>query len=79
MPYFVYVKRTAPEHWNSQRREFIPQDTQFRAINDKGVRVSKLEQAMMFESKEEASEWMQSKIDKRGLVDGVVWEVRKKS
>lgn len=75
--YCVYGKRTAPEHWDSISRSMIPQDKQFRAVNDRGVRVNKLEEAIMFASKEDAQEWLNKKLEGSGAKDGVVWDIRK--
>lgn len=79
MGYFIYAKRTAPEHWDSLHRVMIPQDKQFRAINSNGVRVSKLTEAIEFATREDAQEWMDKKIAAQGVKDGVVWEIRKKA
>lgn len=77
MAYCLYCKRTAPEHWDSLHRVMIPQDKQFRAINSQGVRVSRLEDAIMFAERADAQEWMDKKIEKCGIKDGVEWQIRK--
>lgn len=77
MTYFVYGKRTSPEHWDNGRRCIIPQDTCFRALNVRGERVMKLEQAIPFATREDAQAWLDEKLAKRGHIEGAVFEIRK--
>lgn len=78
MTFFIYGKRTAPEHWDNFSKVMIPQDKQFRALDYKGRRTTKLTEAIPFATREDAEQWMKEKIAKRGLRDGVVWEIREK-
>lgn len=73
--YFIYGKRTKERHWNNYRRCWIPQDTQFRAINSKGIRVNKLEDAIPFATKEDAEEFLAN----HKFYEGVITEIRYKA
>lgn len=73
--YFVYGKRTAPEHWDSVRRVMVPQDKQFRPLSVKGERVTKFEDAICFAEKADAEEW----INRHSFAKGVKVEVRKRT
>lgn len=79
MGYYLYGKRTAPEHWDSVLRCMIPQDKQFRALNLNGVRVSRLEDAAPFATKEDAQEFLDKILSTRGLREGVEVEIRYKA
>ena len=79
MAYFLYGKRTAPEYWDSICRCMIPRDKQFRALNHAGVRVSRLEDAQEFATKEDAEEFLEKIKTTRGLKEGVVVEIRYKA
>lgn len=74
--WFIYGKRTAPEHWDSVRHRMIPQDKQFRALNIKGERVPRLENAAPFATKEDAQEFLDKILSTRGLQEGVEIEIR---
>lgn len=67
MGYIIYGKRT---------KEVIGggPDKNFAALNGNGVRVSRLKDARVYDSKEEA----QSVINAMNIKDGVILEVRKK-
>lgn len=70
MSYFVYGKRTEPDG------KFILQpDKQFRPLDVFGRRVTKLEDAIPFVTREEAQEW----VNEHSFKDGVKIEIRKKN
>ena len=72
--YLIYGKHTK-EWWNREKRRREPADKTFRAIDWKGVRVTKLENAASFASKEDAQEYLDKHADPSR--DDVAFEIRK--
>lgn len=72
MPYLIYGKHTK-EWWDGKMRQ--PPDKTFRALNYKGVRVTKLEDAGSFAEKSDAEEYLAKKKDPSRT--DVVFEIRK--
>ena len=69
--WLIYGKRTEP-WWDSHNKMRKPDKT-FRALDAKGIRVNKLEDAMSYATKEDAEEV----IAKKGTKKGVILEVRR--
>lgn len=74
MTYLIYGKHTK-EWWNKQRRRWEDPDKTFRAIDYKGVRVTKLENAASFATKEDAQDYLDKYADPNR--DDVAFEIRK--
>ena len=74
MTYLIYGKRIKP-WWNKQRRRWEDPDKTFRAIDYKGVRVNKLEDAASFAEKTDAQEYIAKHADPNRTE--VVFEIRK--
>lgn len=72
MPYLIYGKHTK-EWWDGKMRQ--PPDKTFRAINYKGVRVTKLEDAGSFATREDAQEFLDKHADPKR--NDVAFEIRK--
>ena len=74
MAYVVYGKRT--ERWyNSDTNQWNEPDTNFRALDGRGIRVNKLQDACLYATREDAQEF----IDSHSFRDGVKLEIRKKN
>lgn len=70
--YLIYGKRTEAI-LNTDTHKFMGPDSSFRALNEKGERVSKLSDAFSFATKEDAQEFLDAHKPKHG----VVFEIRK--
>lgn len=70
--YLIYGKRTERIH-DKYTGETIPPDKTFRALDAKGIRVNKLENAMSFATKQDAQEF----LDSHGHKPGTIFEIRK--
>ena len=76
--YAVYAKRIKP--WRNYKGEYFEPDKCFRALDGNGIRVTKLVDAMVFATKEDAIEWVEykSKHSSLGKINpDWEWEVRK--
>lgn len=69
--YLIYGKRT--QAWKDKEGHTHEPDKTFRALDIQGCRVTKLDEAFSYATKEDAQE----RIDKTKLKPGVVLEVRK--
>lgn len=77
MPFFIYCKRNAPEHYDPRRDCVVPQDKNFRAIDALGRRVTRLTEAICFATREDAEEFIEKhQFDK---MSDVQVEIRKRS
>lgn len=74
MPYLIYGKRTEP-WWNREKRRWEDPDKTFRAIGYKGYRVTKLEDAGSFATREDAQEYLDNHADPNKT--DIAWEIRK--
>ena len=74
MSYFVYGKRTMP-WYNKDTKKMNEPDKTFRALNGRGIRVNKLEEACVFAEKADAQEF----IDSHFWREGTKLEIRKKN
>lgn len=72
MSYALYGKRSVAIP-NTETGELMGPDKTFRALNEKGVRVNKLEDAFVFYTREDAEEFM----NKHTYKPGVEVEIRK--
>ncbi len=70
--YLVYGKRTEAIY-NTDTHKYMGPDSSFRAINEKGERVTKLDDAFSFATKEDAQDFLNAHKPKQG----VVFEIRK--
>ena len=70
--YYIYGKRTEP-FFNFETCKWIDPDKVFRPINAEGIRVSKKKDAKIFETKEDA----QNFLSKKKIRKGVIFEIRK--
>lgn len=73
LPWLIYGKRTEP-WYNEDTREWNEPDTTFRALDAKGIRVNKLEDAFAFAEKQDAEDFLKSQ---KYLKKGAVFEIRK--
>lgn len=74
MTYLIYGKHTKP--WRGSQDHLLHEpDKMFRAINYQGVRVTKLEDAASFATKEDAQEFLDKHTDPNR--DDVAFEIRK--
>ena len=69
--YLIYGKRTKP--WKNKKGYLQQPDKTFRALDAYGRRVTSLDQAFSYATKEDAQE----RIDKANPREGVVFEIRK--
>lgn len=72
MPWAIYGKRTKPIR-NTETNELMGPDSRFAALDYKGVRVSKLENAGTFAEKSDAEEYLAN----HPVRDGVEIEIRR--
>lgn len=72
MPWAIYGKRTQPIT-NTETGEVMGPDTRFAALDYKGIRVSKLENAGTFAEKADAEDYLQQ----HPVRTGVEVEIRK--
>lgn len=72
MAYLIYGKHIT-EWWDGKMRQ--PADKTFKALDYKGIRVNKLENAGSFATREDAEEYLASKVDSKRT--DVVFEIRK--
>lgn len=70
--YLIYGKRTKPLY-DIYTHTTVGPDKTFRALNERGERVNKLEEAFSFATREDAQDF----IDSHKHKDGVVFEIRK--
>ena len=69
--YLIYGKRT--KSWKDKKGRIHDPDKTFRALDSYGRRVTILDQAFSYATKEDAQE----RIDKANPREGVVFEIRK--
>lgn len=69
--WLIYGRRSKP--WIDKNHKVHKPDKTFRALNAKGVRVNKLNEAFSYATKEDAQE----RIDKAHPREGVILEIRK--
>lgn len=71
MSFAIYAKMTTP--WRDGANQWHDEDKNFRAINGAGCRVTKLADACVFATKEDAEEFIES----HSWRNGIKLEVRK--
>lgn len=69
--FVIYGKRTRP--WIDEHNKYHEPDKKFAALDGKGMRVTKLENAETYVEYEDAQEI----IDKRGAKNGVEFQIRR--
>lgn len=70
--YLIYGKRTKP--WRDKKGKLQQPDKTFRALDAQGCRVTNLDYAFSYATKEDAQE----RIDKANPpIEGVIFEIRK--
>lgn len=72
MGYLIYGKRIKP--WRDEHKKMHEPDARFAALNAKGERVTKKEDAFEFATKEDAQEYLDAH---KGTRTDVVFEIRK--